>query len=63
MMALLAAAAAAAVVAAAAAAWQPNFEHAGAWVGASLESSPLFFKVQSCFDPKEEKNNKKNSKK
>ena len=24
--------------------WQPNYEHLGAWVGSSLESSPLFFK-------------------
>ena len=26
------------------AAWAPNFAHAGAWVGSSLESSPLFYR-------------------
>ena len=29
---------------AAAAAWAPGFTHAGAWVGSSLESTPLFFR-------------------
>ena len=24
-------------------AWAPNFAHAGAWVGGSLESSPIYF--------------------